>query len=55
MPLTRAQRLHAPQLAALSISGAFNLDDPESLISYLKSFETVQVSYGKDGSQHLSR
>lgn len=47
--------LDDPQLAALSISGAFNLDDPESLISYLKSFETVQVSYGKDGSQHLSR
>jgi transmembrane sensor len=43
------------QLASLSISGAFNLDDPDSLISYLKSFETVQVSYGKDGSQHLSR
>ena len=47
--------LDDPQLAALSISGAFNLDDTDSLISYLKSFETVQVSYGRDGSQHLSR
>lgn len=47
--------LDDPQLGALSISGAFNLDDPDSLISYLKSFETVRVEYAPDGSQHLSR
>jgi transmembrane sensor len=47
--------LDDPQLAALSISGAFNLDDTDSLIAYLKSFETVQINNAKDGSQHLSR
>jgi transmembrane sensor len=43
------------QLAQLEISGAFDLNDPESLVAYLKSFETVQVARPFDGSEHLSR
>jgi transmembrane sensor len=47
--------LDDPQLAALKISGAFDLGDPESLLTYLKSFETVRVEYSRDGAEHLSR
>lgn len=43
------------QLAQLDISGAFDLNDPESLVAYLKTFETVQVARPFDGSEHLSR
>ncbi|HEY6922796.1 MAG TPA: FecR domain-containing protein [Steroidobacteraceae bacterium] len=43
------------QLAQLEISGAFDLNDPESLVAYLKTFETVQVERPFDGSEHLSR
>ena len=43
------------QLADLKISGVFDASDPESLVSYLKSFETVQVDQPDDGSLHLSR
>ena len=42
------------QLADLRISGVFDASDPESLVSYLKSFETVDVDQPRDGSLHLS-
>jgi transmembrane sensor len=41
------------QLADLRISGVFDASDPESLVSYLKSFETVDVK-PSDGGLHLS-
>jgi len=47
--------LDDPQLARLEISGAFDLNDPESLVAYLKTFETVQVERPFDGSEHLAR
>jgi len=47
--------LDDPALAALRISGVFDLNDPESLIAYLGTFETVQVDRHGDGSQHLFR
>jgi transmembrane sensor len=47
--------LDDPQLAHLQISGAFDLSDPESLLTYLKSYETVRVVYSRDGAEHLSR
>jgi transmembrane sensor len=43
------------QLAGLKISGVFASTDPESLVAYLKSFETVRVNQLADGSLHLSR
>ncbi len=43
------------QLATLKISGVFDSSDPDSLIEYLKSFETVRVARPHDGSLHLSR
>jgi transmembrane sensor len=43
------------QLAELKISGVFDAADPESLVSYLRSFETVGVDQRGDGSLHLSR
>jgi transmembrane sensor len=47
--------LDDPTLAALRISGVFDLSDPESLIAYLGTFETVRVARRSDGSQHLFR
>jgi transmembrane sensor len=47
--------LDDPALAALRISGVFDLSDPESLIAYLGTFESVQVDRRSDGSQHLFR
>jgi transmembrane sensor len=47
--------LDDPALAALRISGVFDLSDPESLIAYLGTYETVQVDRRSDGSQHLFR
>jgi transmembrane sensor len=47
--------LDDPALAALKISGVFDLSDPESLIAYLSTYETVQVDRRSDGSQHLFR
>jgi transmembrane sensor len=47
--------LDDPALAALGISGVFDLSDPESLIAYLGTYETVQVDRRSDGSQHLFR
>jgi ferric-dicitrate binding protein FerR (iron transport regulator) len=43
------------RLAALRISGVFDLSDPESLIVYLGTYEAVQVDNRPDGSQHLLR
>jgi transmembrane sensor len=43
------------QLAQLRISGVFEASDPESLLSYLQSFETVEVEKGTDGHLHLLR
>jgi transmembrane sensor len=45
--------LDDPQLAALRISGAFDLNDPQSLLAYLETFETVRVERSSDGSEHL--
>jgi transmembrane sensor len=47
--------LDDPALAALRISGVFDLSDPASLIAYLGTFETVQVDSRSDGSEHLFR
>ena len=47
--------LDDPSLAALRISGVFDLSDPGSLIAYLGIYETVQVDRRSDGSQHLFR
>jgi len=47
--------LDDPALAALRISGVFDLNDPESLIAYLGTYETVRVDRRSDGSQHLFR
>ena len=47
--------LDDPALAALRINGVFDLNDPESLIAYLGTYETVQVDRRSDGSQHLFR
>ncbi len=47
--------LDDPALAALKISGIFDLSDTESLIAYLGTYETVQVDRQSDGSQHLFR
>jgi ferric-dicitrate binding protein FerR (iron transport regulator) len=47
--------LDDPALAAFRISGVFDLSDPESLITYLSVYETVQVERKSDGSQHLLR
>lgn len=52
---TKPLVLDDPELAALKISGAFDLTDPESLLAYLQTFETVQVRQWGDGSEHLSR
>jgi transmembrane sensor len=42
------------RLAALKINGVFDSNDPETLVAYLKSFETVQTRIAADGSIHLS-
>jgi transmembrane sensor len=47
--------LDDPDLAAVKISGVFDLNDTESLIAYLGAYETVQVERKTDGSQHLFR
>jgi transmembrane sensor len=44
-----------PQLAALQISGSFDPGDAESLIGYLRDFETVEIKQAADGSVHLAR
>ena len=47
--------LDDPELAAVKISGVFDLNDTESLIAYLGAYETVQVDRKSDGSEHLFR
>ncbi len=44
-----------PALAGLRVSGTFDLSDPESLLTYLGTVESVQVRTLHDGSVHLSR
>jgi transmembrane sensor len=43
------------RLAALEISGVFDSGDPDSLIAYLTTFETVTVDRLEDGSVRLSQ
>ena len=43
-----------PQLGALKINGVFDSNDPATLVTYLKTFETVQTHIAADGSVHLS-
>jgi transmembrane sensor len=43
------------ELQGLRISGVFDLSDPESLLIYLNSFETVNVTRPDDGTLHLTR
>ena len=47
--------LDDPALAASRISGVFDLNDTESLVAYLGTYESVRVARGSDGSQHLFR
>jgi len=47
--------LDDPGLAALRISGVFDASDPDSLLTYLGLYETVQVDRSSDGSQRLFR
>jgi transmembrane sensor len=42
------------KLAALEISGVFDSGDPDSLLAYLKTFETVRISTSGDGTLHLA-
>jgi ferric-dicitrate binding protein FerR (iron transport regulator) len=42
-------------LDSVRINGVFALDDPDSLLAYLQNFESVQVTQGGDGREHLSR
>jgi len=51
----RALVVDDPGLAAVRISGVFALDDPDSLLTYLNNFESVRVTQGGDGREHLSR
>ena len=44
-----------PSLAEIRINGVFDLDDPASLVAYLRNFESVQVEQRGDGSKHLTR
>jgi transmembrane sensor len=47
--------LDDPKLAALRINGVFDPSDPDSLLTYLGLYETVQVDRRSDGSQRLFR
>jgi len=42
-------------IAGISISGVFHVDDPESLMTYLESYEGVQVTRDVDGTAHIRR
>jgi transmembrane sensor len=42
-------------LAEIRINGVFDLDDPASLVAYLRNFESVRVEQRGDGSEHLTR
>lgn len=45
--------LDDPELGSLKISGVINIEDQDSLLSYLKNFETVGIRRYADGSEHL--
>jgi transmembrane sensor len=47
--------LDDPALGALVISGVFEIGDPDSLLTYLRRFETVSMRSASDGSEHLYR
>lgn len=44
-----------PALAEVRINGVFELDDPASLLTYLRNFESVRVTQDGDGREHLAR
>ncbi len=44
-----------PSLAEIRINGVFDLDDPASLVAYLRNFEAVRVEQRGDGIEHLTR
>jgi transmembrane sensor len=48
-------KLDDAELGALRISGVFAVEDPESLLAYLRGFETVATRRDADGSDHLIR
>jgi transmembrane sensor len=52
---TQALVVDDPALAGVRINGVFELDDPASLLTYLRNFESVQVTQGSDGREHLAR
>jgi transmembrane sensor len=52
---TRPLVLNDPALALLRISGAFNSDDPDSLLTYRSIYETVRIEHRSDGSERLFR
>jgi len=52
---TKPLVLDDPALAQLRISGVFDSNDPDSLLTYLGIYETVQVDHRGDGSQRLFR
>jgi len=52
---THPLMLDDPDLAALRINGVFDPEDPDSLLTYLGLYETVQVERRSDGSQRLFR
>jgi len=52
---TQALVVDDPALAEVRINGVFELDDPASLLTYLRNFESVQVTQGGDGREHLAR
>lgn len=52
---TQALIVDDPALAGVRINGVFELDDPASLVTYLRNFESVQVTQGSDGREHLAR
>jgi transmembrane sensor len=47
--------LDDPDLAALRINGVFDPGDPDSLLTYLGLYETVEVDRRSDGTQRLFR
>src|SRR5665213_1758377 len=42
-----------PKLAALKINGIIGLNDPNSLVEFVRSFEAVQIAQWRNGSVHL--
>jgi transmembrane sensor len=46
-------KLDDADLASMRISGVFSLEDPESLLTFLKRFEAVDIHRADDGFDHL--